>query len=1130
MKKALRKDFFMDIRKSFARFISIFLIVALGVAFFSGIQAASPDMRYSGDAYYDETMLMDIRVMGSYGLTDEDLEALNAVKGVELAEGGYAMDVLSGEEGEQRVIHLESLGGRLNQISVEEGRLPEKAGECLIDSEMADKGLYQVDDKIEFYTEEEDSILQQKSFTIVGTCSSPLYISFSRGNTTLGSGEVAGFAYVTEDNFTQEAYTVAYLLAKGSRKQTSYTDLYDNLVEKVKKRVEGIEEERCQARYLSIQEEAEQELADARQELEDGRQESQEELDKARAELDDNKQELADARAEYLDGQRELETGRQELADARIQLSDAKTQYQDGMTQLEAAQAEIDSQQTQLEQSQAETTQGYVSWNSAKEELDQKEAEYDSGKAQYDQSAEALAQAQQQLEQQKEAYGQAAAAGMADAQTQAQLDATEAQLSSQEATLAQTKEQLDAAKTQLDSGRQELESNQAALDSAQAQIDSSSDQLASAQEQLSQKAASLDAAAQEISDNEAELEQSEQEIEDNQQKLDDAAAQLDENEKKLEDGENEYNTAKKEAEDAIAEAEEKLADAQEEANSLEIPKWYIDDRSSLPEYSDYGDNADRIRNIGRVFPVLFFLVAALISLTTMTRMVEDQRTQIGTLKALGYTKRAIAGKYLGYALLATLGGSVLGILVGEKILPYIIITAYGIMYHHMSAQIEIPYQMHYALIGSATAVCCTLAATFSACARELKETPASLMRPASPREGKRVLLEHIPFLWKHLSFTWKSTIRNLFRYKKRFFMTIVGISGCTALMLVGFGLQDSIMDIGSLQYGQLQHYDATVIQDEDASEDEKARLSEFLATDGRIQESIHVYFQKMTASRAEEQRDIYVIVPEQTEGFSELVTMRDRQSKEEYRLEDAGAVISEKTAKLLEATVGDTIDLQVEDGISGQVKIGAICENYMSHYLYLSPQAFQEAFGETAEYSDSLVIFQKEYQDNPEEVGRDIMNYPAALSISYTGSIASQLENMLSSLDAVILVLIISAGMLAFVVLYNLNNINISERERELATLKVLGFFDGEVSAYVFRENVLLTLIGAAMGAGLGIPLHRFVIVTVEVDAAMFGRNIYPPSFIYSILFTIGFSAVVNIVMHFKLKQIDMVESLKSVE
>ena len=549
----------------------------------------------------------------------------------------------------------------------------------------------------------------------------------------------------------------------------------------------------------------------------------------------------------------------------------------------------------------------------------------------------------------------------------------------------------------------------------------------------------------------------------------------------------------------------------------------------LPEYSDYGDNADRMRSIGQVFPVIFFLVAALVSLTTMTRMVEEQRTQIGTMKALGYGKYAIASKYLLYAFLATVGGSILGILIGEKILPWVIINGYGIMYKGMMNNIQIRYEFKFAMIAAGAATVCTVGATIFSCYRALAETPASLMRPPAPKEGKRILLERIPLFWKHLNFTWKSTLRNLFRYKKRFFMTIFGISGSMALMLVGFGLRDSIMDIARRQYQELQHYTGTIIDDEDATDKERQELDEFLKNDSQIERYTHVQFTKMSVPRNKSNISVYVYVPENLETFNKDVTLQDRKTKEKYKLTEAGTVISEKTATLTGLKVGDTMTI-TKDGKNYETKIAAVTENYMGHYIYMTGNVYEQTFGEKPNYSATVFTVKEEYKESESEVGNEILKHPAALSISYTSSLEAQLHRMLGALDTVIIVLIISAGMLAFVVLYNLNNVNITERQRELATLKVLGFYDTEVSAYVYRENVILTFIGVLAGAVFGIFLHRYIIRTVEVDAVMFGRNINPVSFLYCGLLTIGFSMIVNLFMHQKLKKIDMVESLKSVE
>ena len=661
------------------------------------------------------------------------------------------------------------------------------------------------------------------------------------------------------------------------------------------------------------------------------------------------------------------------------------------------------------------------------------------------------------------------------------------------------------------------------------QIAENEAKLTSGEQEIAENEAKLADGEKEIADNEKKLADGEKEITDNEKKLQDAVKDLKKGEKDLADGKKEYEDAKKDAEDEIAENQQKLDDAKKELEDLEMPEWMVTDREELPEYTDYGDNADRLRNIGQVFPVIFFLVAALISLTTMTRMVEEQRTQIGTLKALGYKKSAIAAKYICYAFFATLLGSVLGMLIGEKIIPYIIITAYGIMYHNVANTISIDYQPGFALIASAASVVCTVGATLFASGKELQETPASLMRPPAPKEGKRVLLERLTFIWKHLSFSWKSTIRNLFRYKKRLIMTVFGIAGSMGLMLVGFGIQDSISDIAAIQYRELQHYDGMVIEDSDATEEEHAELFEYMKENEQIAHCNRVQMTKISAPKGSSSVSIYLFVPESLSEFAKDVTLKNRITGETYELTDEGAAISEKTASLLGLKVGDMIPLKKGDK-EYKVRVAVITENYMSHYLYMTPRVYEQTFGEMPEYENIVFTMQEDCKDDLEMAGTRILANPGALSISYTSSLASQVDRMLSTLDAVILVLIVSAGMLAFVVLYNLNNINITERQRELATLKVLGFYDGEVSQYVLRENVILTVLGIMFGAVFGILIHRYVITTVEVDAVMFGRNIKPLSFLYSGILTSIFSIVVNGVMHFKLKTIDMVESLKSVE
>lgn len=1327
--KALRKEFWMEIRRSKSRFISILLIVALGVAFFSGIQASSPDMRYSGDAYYDESSLMDIKVVGTMGLTEDDVETLKNIDGIEAAEGAWSTDVMCGEGQTQKVLHIESVNETVNRLDVQDGRLPEKEGELFLDGTFASANGYQIGDKMILREGKDSSLLINTEYTVVGTGRSPLYISFNRGNTTIGTGEVNGFGYVLPDNFDQEIYTQIYVLAHGAKVLTSYTDGYENLIARIKDKVENIADDRCAIRLASVKADAQKEIDDAQKKLEDGKKEADEKLADAKDQLDQGEKDLEDGKKEYEDGKKQLEDAKKEIEDGKTQLADARTQLKDGKSQLADAKSQLSSSKTQLDSARSQLDDGWSQVNAAKAQLadgqaqlnaaqsqvdgglaeleanqktlDENAAKLEAAKsqiadgenqiaaakqtltekqAQLDQSKAELTQGQQQIESTKaqlneqkqqieaglaqvsqgeaqlqegmnalegakgqlsqlqsqigvlqEQYqaalenpeasqeeldglaGQIAAlesqtagvqsqieensaaleatrqqlaatrselesglaavedgfsqisqketelnAGLAQiAEGQAQINAGWEELKEQESTLAASKAELEsgeqelangqaqinAAREQLSSAQQEINANAQTLADGQAQLDANVSKLNASEQQYASGLAQYQSGQQQIADNEAKLLSGEKEIADNEKKLTDGEKEIAENEKKLQDaakdlekgekdladGKQEYETSRKDAEEEIAENEQKLADARKELDDLEQPEWMVTDREDLPEYSDYGDNADRLKSIGQVFPVIFFLVAALISLTTMTRMVEEQRTQIGTLKALGYRKPAIAAKYICYALLATVGGSIMGMLLGEKIIPYVIITAYGIMYHNVSNTISIDYQLSFALIASGASIVCTVGATLFACGKELQETPASLMRPPAPKEGKRVLLERITFIWKRLSFSWKSTIRNLFRYKKRLIMTVFGIAGSMGLMLVGFGIQDSISDIAAIQYRDLQHYTGMIIEDEDSTEKEKEELLDFVKNNNEIAHCNRVQMTKISAPKGNSNISIYLFVPESLDEFAKDVTLQNRITGEKYELTDDGAAISEKTADLLNLKVGDTITLE-KAGKKYTVKVAVVTENYMSHYLYMTPLVYEQTFNEKPDYENIVFTVKEEDKDAMEKVGTEILTCPAALSISYTSSLSAQVDRMLSTLDVVILVLIVSAGMLAFVVLYNLNNINITERQRELATLKVLGFYDGEVSQYVLRENVILTALGIVFGAIFGILLHRYVITTVEVDAVMFGRNIKLMSFVYGGILTSVFSAVVNAVMHFKLKTINMVESLKSVE
>lgn len=972
-KKALNKDIRAEIKKSLGRYISIFLIVALGVSFFSGLRSTESDMRYTADAFAAEQNLMDIRVISTMGLTDDDVSALTNVEGISDAEPSYMKDVLTNQNDTDYVVELMSLPQRMNKIQVTEGRLPEKENECLLDNRLKKAFEVEIGDTISFTSGTDtplDEDLAQTEYTVTGFGDSPLFISIERGSSMIGSGQINGFAIVLPEVFSQDYYTQIYLTSSDASEKTAFTDAYTQTAEQLQERVEAIEKERCQARYDEVTKEP-------RQELEDAKTTWQEEKEKADSEL-----------------------------------SDARTQLDDAWEQLEGA----------------------------KEQLSQGRLDYE---ANYESTVSQLTE------------------------QQAQLDAGKAMMSEEQITQAQS--QIDAA--------------YAALEEAKNTLDQSEEQ---------------------IKENEAELQKQEETYE---QSVADANQQLDDAWAKIEDG-------------------------QKELDDIEVPTWQVITRDGLPGYSDYGSNAERMGAIGKVFPAIFFLVAALVALTAITRMVEEQRTLIGTYKALGYSKVAIARKYLVYALSATLGGSIVGVLIGEKLFPFIIIISYRIMYTPLLT-LEIPYNWYYAVMSTAIAVLSVTLAAMAACYKELSAQPAVLMRPVSPKPGKRVFLEKIGFIWKRLSFSQKNTFRNLFRYKKRLIMTVFGIGCTTGLMVVGFGLKDSIMNIASLQYDNIQLYDAmaSLNTDEiDASDEDSQKLEQIFKEESKIENFARVSMKSMDISSGSNIRTAYTVVCKDANALESMQVFQSRTTKQVYELTDDGVIITEQMAEALGVGEGDTISITSGDNAPAEAVVSHVMENYLMHYVYMTEAYYQKIFSDTPEYDMYWLKLTKEGRADEDAVGRRLMEHDEILTVTYVSSTREMIDNMLKSLYIIVIVLVISASLLAFIVIYNLNNINISERRRELATIKLLGFYDFEVAQYVYRENIWLTVFGAFVGIFIGKVLHRFVIQTVQVNQVMFGLDVSVPSYIYSMVLAFVFSMAVNAIMYFQLKKIDMIESLKSVE
>ena len=1274
--RAFRKDFIREITKNKGRFLSVFFIVLLGAAFFSGIRSAEGDMKVSADRYYDEVNYMDLKVLGTLGLTDDDLADIAKTDGVKAVYGGKTVEVLHDIGESEQVVKLIALTDGVNEPRIVEGRMPEKEDEILVDTQFLTSSGCGIGDRVTFTSGTADPLsdsLNEDTFTIVGSATLPYYMELNRGTGSIGNGSINSFALLLPETFASELYTEIYIQADGAKEEASYSDAYDEMVKAVRTKIEALEEEACDRRYTAVKTEgqekiddakqqiadAEQKLADAKTELDDGTQQ----LADAKATISDKEQELFDAKATIADQEKELASGKEtlnqketelasgkatleekaaELSDGKAtlnqkaaelasgketlnqkaaelasgkatleakakELSDGKAQLAEKETELAAGKKEVEEQLAQLTETKTELNQKQAELDAAKEQLAAEEANVTAAKEQLAAAREELeskkaetAEARAQYEAQKAAYEeQKNQYGITDPETEAQLAATEAQISSAEnqlaaadaqltekeqecaageARIASAKEELEngeaqitaalaqiadgeaqakayqkqledgetqlaAAKAQIDEGEAQIEANRAKLKegesqlaAARAQIAEGEQQIASYQETIQSGEAQLAEgkktiadgesqladAKQTIADGEKQLADAKQTIADGESQLSQAKQEISEKEKELEDGRAEYEKAKADAEPEIADAKQEIADGEKTLADLKKPVWYVWGRDKVTSTENFGQDASRISNIGQFFPVIFFLVAALVSLTTMTRMIEEQRQQIGTLKALGYSDGIIAFRYFAYAMLSTVSGALAGVVVGEKILPWVIMNAYGMLY------IGLPYYMTplnweqggLAILASAA---CTGVATLAACYKELSAGPAELMRPEAPKNGKRIFLERIGVLWKHLNFTQKATVRNLVRYKKRFFMTVIGIGGCMGLILVGFGLQDSITAIAKNQFVSLFTYQANAVLNADVDETEKETLQTDLRNYSGIDQMLEMYCQNVELQTEKKTVDAILEVPKELTHFDEFFAFRDRVSGKTYDFPtDGGAAISEKTATMLGVEAGDTIRLKKGDDMV-DVKISIVVENYVRHYLYLAPELYQELFGETPDYNQLLMKYQDTSSAYETALGEKIMTYDSVAAISFTSDLIEQIDNML-------VVLIVSAGLLAFVVLYNLNNINITERQRELATLKVLGFYDGEVASYVYRENMVLTLFGIVAGMGIGTFLHQYVIRTVEVDMMMFGRNVFPRSYLWSALITLAFALFVNVMMFYRLRKIDMIESLKSVE
>ena len=1177
MKSAFNTETLRSITHSFGRFLAIAAIVALGTGFYAGLRMTAPDMKLAADEYFDGTSLMDIRVLSTLGLTDDDIAALRHVEGVEAVMPARETDVMASIDGEQYATRVHSLPDAartsdtsdgvharsddpdyLNRPLLVRGSWPQKTGECVLSANLVENDAIAVGDTLTITegVQDVDQTLVTRTYTVTGFVNAPYYAtSSSMGETTLGSGSIQQYMYVPESDFSADLpYTEAYLTVRGAANERASSDAYQRLVDEVADRIKALAPEREQARVDQLKSDAQKELDEKRADYEGERADAQSQLDDAKRQLDDAAATIAASEQGLADGQAAYDSGASELASrrasAQAQLDDAERQIAEGQAQLDAQRPQLDDAAGQLQAARAQWQQGadalaaaWGDWERQSDELDAGITRAQAGVAdaaagvdRIQKGIDALEEQIKQLDPDKDAQKIAELRAEQDALNAQQQD-LRAQMALVQATLDDLvnvqKPKLEAARAELqgkqdalDSSKVELEQQQAAYEGGKAQFDASARKLDQARADLASSRSQAD----------AQIAAAQQQLDDAAARLQDGRAQLEQGRADYDSGLAEYEQKKSDADAQLADAERRLDDAQKQIDDLERPEWLVMDRTANYGAASFEADADRVDSIAAVFPFIFFLVAALVALTTMTRMVEEERALIGTFKALGYRRTRIASKYLAYAAAASGIGSILGILALSQVLPAVIMKAYGIIYFVPELPLPLPVDPGFAGLAAGLGVGVTLFATWAAVAATLRERPAQLMLPRAPKAGKRIVLERIGPLWRHLSFSWKVTFRNLFRYKKRFVMTVIGIAGCTALLLTGLGLSNAINDIIDKQFGEITKYNAVVTLADDLSSEEQRRIDDLLDDGSLVTAHTLVMRQNMLAGGPDEQdKRMELVVPEDPASFDRFVALNTRVGHHPVKLDDDGLVLTEKLAAELGVRAGDAVTLTEQDaignatGTSYEATVTGIVENYVYHYAYMGPALYEQLMGKAPDYRTVLAVTTSD-PDLRVQFSNDLLAAGGVKTVAYNDETIDAYRDMMSSVNMIVVVLVTAAAALAFIVLYNLTNINITERMREIATLKVLGFTPREMNAYIFREIFLLAAIGCAVGLVLGVWMEGFVVVTAEVDQIMFGRAIHPTSFLLAFLLTMLFTVLVMLAMRGKLRRIDMVESLKSNE
>lgn len=1093
MNETRKKDMIRLISHTKGRFLSLTAIITIGVAFFVGVSGSSYMMGKNVDAYMHETNFRDITVYSSYGFDEEDIEAIGMVSGVKRAEGSKFVDAFASSSDASRLVRIHEYdeNDTLNRFVLREGRLPKNAHEA-----VAEKGTdmfenFKIGDKISLSRPDNDlsDYLKVEEVTIVGLIDTPVYINSTKETSTLSNQYIKSYMYIPSSAFSLETDTEVNVLTEKGQSMYAFSDKYENYISEVKDDISNIGIVQAKRRSDSIIAAAKEKYNAALQEYETGLEKFNDGIEEGKQKLDESEKQIEEGRSAIEEGKEKLSASQKEL-DSQYASNSAK--IQDGLKQLDEAKASLDEKNAQLE--------------TATENLDTIESVirlYDTlGKAAQDKTIEEAIADNEEL------------SSIVNALKDMGIDVDPSK------TISQMQEVIESQLVSLVnknggnvSDMQGVRDMVSSLKDAQKQISDGYATIEENRKQLENAQATLEAS---VADGKAQIESGRQEITSNEASLADA-------EKQLEDGRNELNSQKEDGERQLSEAREKLDKAKQDIDDIAANKWTVLDHSQNYGIATYKGSVDQMQAIGNIFPVFFFLVSALVCLTTMTRMIDEERGQIGILRALGYTRMQCASKYLIYAASATLLGCLAGSVVGSLTFPVIIYECWKMLYIEPAMHIYIPW--HLILISAVSFLTIMAGTTFYVCNSSMKNVPSQLMRPAAPKLGKSTFIEHIGFIWKHLSFTWKVTIRNLLRYKRRFIMTVIGVGGCSALLVIGFGVRDSINEMVKLQFNDIIHFAGSASLNKDITDKEVDELADEVRKNSNVEDVTVASGYSGVVTYGDESVTTNMQIFSSDKEIEDLYTLRTRRGHSSISMEK-GIVISEKMSQDLGVKEGDTISIESRNGVRKDIQINGICEMYIENYAFLSSATYEELFDASPVENMMFVSSDSDTTD----VQKILASDERVSSINFMDATIDNFNTMVKALDLIIIVLIVSSLCLAFVVLGNLMNINISERQREIATLKVLGFRRREVQSYIYKENNILTFFGALFGLPLGIALHHWIMHDLQFSYVMFGVDVMPLSLFLSVILTLLFGMIVNQLMKKKLVQIEMVESLKSVE